>query len=441
MPARLQLLIAVCVTAITAAAVTATAATAAPADGGGQPAFRSPFTCGQTWFARTYSGHAANAVDWNMDGSGEADHGQPVFASAPGVTRPGNESRGYGRFVVVDHGNGWSSMFAHLSEITVREGQAVDATTMIGRVGRSGHADASHLHLEQRRNGRPQPVTLDGGLVAVSRSSRGASHVSRNCGSQMQRASVELFADAARTVTVATDDVAPGALLFARVTAPAGLHPEAPITSNADGPSVFATKSWSSPRRPDATISQRDGSWAAEFALRTPNREGVVSEDFTVGDGLGFMVAATLRHHVRWQVNSVGITLDRAGRVSADNMSLTPGQVAWAHLDVINTGTLPWSATNNAILRTLTGSASKLAHPDWRTVSEPWAAVETVGVGGRTKLVFPVLAPRTGGRYQEDFAPFVAGRTAEGTPATLVVNVRSERILRLAPAMAVVRMS
>ena len=144
------------------------------------PAFKSPFTCGQVWFSRTYPGHPRYAIDWNLAGGGEADFGQPVLAGAPGVALVGADS-GYGNMVTVDHGNGWKTLYAHLSAIVVANGQPVAADTLIGRVGRTGRADGSHLHQEQSFNGVRQPIQLDGVGIVASQSSRGASHASGNC--------------------------------------------------------------------------------------------------------------------------------------------------------------------------------------------------------------------------------------------------------------------
>ncbi len=81
--------------------------------------------------------------------------GEPILAAAPGtVVRAGREN-GYGRFVVVDHGGGLSSLYAHASRLLVHEGDRVEAGEEIARVGRSGNARGSHLHFEVHRDGRP----------------------------------------------------------------------------------------------------------------------------------------------------------------------------------------------------------------------------------------------------------------------------------------------
>ena len=140
----------------------------------------SPFTCGQVWFARTYPGHPRFAVDWNLPGSGEADFGQPVLAGGSGIATVG-QNAGYGTMVTIDHGGGWKTLYAHLSSVNVTTGQPVANTTLVGRVGRTGRADGSHLHQEQTLNGVRQPIEFDGVAIKASQSSRGASYQSANC--------------------------------------------------------------------------------------------------------------------------------------------------------------------------------------------------------------------------------------------------------------------
>lgn len=61
---------------------------------------------------------------------------------------------GYGNVVIVDHGNGLISKYAHNSLNLVREGDAVDSKTVIARVGSTGYSTGPHLHLEVRDNGK-----------------------------------------------------------------------------------------------------------------------------------------------------------------------------------------------------------------------------------------------------------------------------------------------
>ncbi len=61
---------------------------------------------------------------------------------------------GYGNHIIVDHGNGITSLYAHLSKIEAKEGQEVNTNTEIGQLGRTGHTTGPHLHLEIRDHGR-----------------------------------------------------------------------------------------------------------------------------------------------------------------------------------------------------------------------------------------------------------------------------------------------
>jgi len=61
---------------------------------------------------------------------------------------------GYGYNVIVDHNNGYKSLYAHLSKITAIEGQVVDLKTKIGEMGATGRSFGDHLHLEVYQNGK-----------------------------------------------------------------------------------------------------------------------------------------------------------------------------------------------------------------------------------------------------------------------------------------------
>ncbi len=82
-----------------------------------------------------------------------AELGTPVRATADGVvTRVGWES-GYGKLVVVEHGNGFETYYAHLSRFDVMEGMEVRRGSIVGRSGSSGRSTGAHLHYEVRMNG------------------------------------------------------------------------------------------------------------------------------------------------------------------------------------------------------------------------------------------------------------------------------------------------
>lgn len=64
-----------------------------------------------------------------------------------------SESFGYGKHIVVDHGNGMTSLYAHLSTIEVKKDQEVTTNTILGKMGATGRAFGDHLHFEIRNNG------------------------------------------------------------------------------------------------------------------------------------------------------------------------------------------------------------------------------------------------------------------------------------------------
>jgi len=81
--------------------------------------------------------------------------GTPVVASASGVVvRSGYEAL-YGNLVVIDHGAGYRSAYAHLSSRTVEEGAFVNRGEELGNVGSTGRSTGPHLHYEVRVNGLP----------------------------------------------------------------------------------------------------------------------------------------------------------------------------------------------------------------------------------------------------------------------------------------------
>jgi len=74
--------------------------------------------------------------------------GVPVFASGAGVVTVGFQSSGWGSYVVVDHGPFGRTLYAHLGNVVVGNGQWVDQNTRIGSVGQTGSASTPHLHYE-----------------------------------------------------------------------------------------------------------------------------------------------------------------------------------------------------------------------------------------------------------------------------------------------------
>ncbi len=85
------------------------------------------------------------------------DVGTPVSAAADGIVEmAGQSGGGYGTVVVIKHGYGYQTLYAHLSKTLVREGQHVHRGDLIGKSGRTGLVSGPHLHYEVRFNGVAQ---------------------------------------------------------------------------------------------------------------------------------------------------------------------------------------------------------------------------------------------------------------------------------------------
>lgn len=74
--------------------------------------------------------------------------GENVFATGAGVVIQANRNGNYGNFVMIDHGNGYTSSFAHLERFLVKKGDRVERGQVIGKIGSSGRATGAHLHYE-----------------------------------------------------------------------------------------------------------------------------------------------------------------------------------------------------------------------------------------------------------------------------------------------------
>jgi len=85
----------------------------------------------------------------------EADMGTPVVAAASGTVTIACAQNGYGNVVYIDHGNGLSTRYGHLSRIDVEVGQHITRGGHLGLVGSTGRSTGPHLHYEVRINNQP----------------------------------------------------------------------------------------------------------------------------------------------------------------------------------------------------------------------------------------------------------------------------------------------
>ncbi len=89
-----------------------------------------------------------------------ADYGTPIVATAPGEVLYTGYKRGYGYMVVIYHGYGYATVYAHMSGIYVKRGDLVDRGKVIGFVGATGRATGPHLHYEVLKYGVRQDPTI-----------------------------------------------------------------------------------------------------------------------------------------------------------------------------------------------------------------------------------------------------------------------------------------
>jgi murein DD-endopeptidase MepM/ murein hydrolase activator NlpD len=90
-----------------------------------------------------------------------APEGTDVHPVRPGTVLFSGQQTGYGNVVIIDHGNGFTSKYAHNQENFVKEGEKVDSATVIARVGSTGKSTGPHIHFEVAYGGRNvDPGTL-----------------------------------------------------------------------------------------------------------------------------------------------------------------------------------------------------------------------------------------------------------------------------------------
>lgn len=86
-----------------------------------------------------------------------APKGTAIYAAAGGtVTYSGNRNDGYGYYIILSHGNGVTTYYAHCSELLVSAGETVQQGQLIAKVGSTGNSTGNHLHFEIRINGVAQ---------------------------------------------------------------------------------------------------------------------------------------------------------------------------------------------------------------------------------------------------------------------------------------------
>jgi murein DD-endopeptidase MepM/ murein hydrolase activator NlpD len=95
--------------------------------------------------------------------------GTPVLSAHHGVViYAGRDFRGFGKMLIIEGENGWASLYAHLDQILVQEGQQVRQGSTIAKMGNTGRSTGPHLHFELRKDKLPVDplVYLPGGTEA-----------------------------------------------------------------------------------------------------------------------------------------------------------------------------------------------------------------------------------------------------------------------------------
>jgi len=92
----------------------------------------------------------------------------PIYATADGIVTSAAVDGNFGNLVVIDHGNGYSTKYAHMTKIMLEKGQLVKRYTLVGYMGNSGRATGIHLHYEVHRDGaaqNPEKYILPSGVI------------------------------------------------------------------------------------------------------------------------------------------------------------------------------------------------------------------------------------------------------------------------------------
>ncbi|MDC7233823.1 MAG: M23 family metallopeptidase [Spirochaetales bacterium] len=120
------------------------------------PLFRSPLDQRIITSVYGYRNHPVTGK-WHLHTGTDyrASMNSPVYACGDGVILSRGELEDYGKFIIIKHRNGYTSLYSHLDRILVKSNQKVLEGDVIGESGNTGVSTGPHLHFEIRRNGSP----------------------------------------------------------------------------------------------------------------------------------------------------------------------------------------------------------------------------------------------------------------------------------------------
>jgi murein DD-endopeptidase MepM/ murein hydrolase activator NlpD len=140
----------------------ATSAGSTPAEGMDDIALAEPggtVTSPFGWRPDPFNGHVKFHAGLDI----RSAYGSDVRAAGSGTVAFAGEQSGYGLTVVIDHGEGLQTRYAHLSSLAVHEGDTVESGEVVARSGNSGRSTGPHLHFEVRKDGRAiDPASIKG---------------------------------------------------------------------------------------------------------------------------------------------------------------------------------------------------------------------------------------------------------------------------------------
>jgi murein DD-endopeptidase MepM/ murein hydrolase activator NlpD len=102
---------------------------------------------------RTHPTTGVYKLHTGVDIAGSGIRGKPILAANSGTVLKAGSHTAYGNYVVIDHGGGYSTLYAHAKSLNVSKGQKVNRGDVLGYVGSTGYSTGPHLHFEIMENG------------------------------------------------------------------------------------------------------------------------------------------------------------------------------------------------------------------------------------------------------------------------------------------------